>query len=163
MKKIFIWSFALALLAGGVFSLAAQDCVGGVCTVAGGKTVSGGDSSSLPVLTSQSYASMKKDQVFVVMFSAAYCRPCREAKQQMFPELMNKYAKYGNVHFFTLDVEKDVAGPGGVFLKDAWAVSALPTFVVVYNDSVMLSLRGYSADSRAATQQAIENKINALR
>lgn len=127
------------------------------------QAVSAQQAVSIPALTSKSYAAMKKDQVFVVMFTAAYCGPCRQAKQQMFPELMAKYAKYNNVHFFTLDVEKDVAGPGGVFLKDAWAVSALPTFAVVYNDSVMLTRKGYSADSRAATQQAIENKINALR
>lgn len=127
------------------------------------QAVSAQQSVSVPALTSKSYAAMKKDQVFVVMFTAAYCGPCRQAKQQMFPALIQKYAKYNNVHFYTLDVEKDVAGPGGVFLKNAWAVSALPTFVVVYNDSVMLSRMGYSAGTRAATQQAIENKINALR
>lgn len=127
------------------------------------QTVSAQQTVSIPELTSKSYAAMKKDQVFVVMFTASYCVPCRQAKKEMFPALVAKYAKYANVRFFALDVQKDVAGPGGVFLKDSWAVSALPTFVVVYNDAVMLSRTGYSANTRPAVQQAIENKINALR
>ena len=45
---------------------------------------------SLPTLTSKAYASMKKDDVYVVLFSASYCGACRLAKQGLFPELIQK-------------------------------------------------------------------------
>ena len=118
---------------------------------------------ALPVLTSKAYASMKKDDVYVVMFSAAYCGPCRVAKKELFPALIEKYRQDANVHFFMLDVEKDVPAADGTYLKDKWGVEGLPTFAVVYNDTVMYAARGYSAKTAPGIRQNIENKVNALK
>ncbi len=114
-------------------------------------------------LTSESYSYMDKGSVSVIMFTAAYCGPCRLAKKILFPELLQKYASAENVHFFALDVEKDIPAPNGTYLKDQWGVNALPTFVIVYNDTVMYSSVGFSRDKAPAVQREIENKINALK
>ena len=116
---------------------------------------------SLPNLTSKAYSSMKKDDVYVIMFTAAYCGPCRVAKRELFPPMLEKYAAFANVHFYELDVEKDQPAPDGTFLKDRWAVNGLPTFVVIYNDTVMFSSTGYSRKN--TLQHSIENTINALK
>lgn len=118
---------------------------------------------SIPVLTSSDYSSMKKDEVYVIMFSANYCGPCRLAKRDLFPALMSKYAADSNVHFFVLDVEKDKAAADGTFLKDRWGVQGLPTFVVVYNDSVSYFQMGYSSANAADVKQSIETKVNHLK
>lgn len=118
---------------------------------------------TLPNLTSRDYSSMKKDDVYVVMFTAAYCRPCLVAKREMFPALRERFAQDANVHFYALDVEKDVPAQDGSLLKNVWGVNALPTFVVVYNDAVMLFERGYSPKTAAALKQNIINKVNALK
>ena len=85
------------------------------------------------------------------------------AQKEMFPVLQEKYAAYPNVHFFALDVEKDQAAPDGSFLKDRWGINGVPTFVVLYNDTVMFSSTGYSGKISRVLQQSIENKINALK
>ena len=145
MKKLI---FAIALLAGVCFAL---------------QPAFAQQAADVPDLTSKAYASMKKDDVYVVMFTAAYCGPCRIAKNEMLPVLMEKYASAENVHFYELDVEKDQPAPDGTFLKDRWAVDSLPTFVVVYNDAVMFSAKGYSRKTSQSLQQSIINKINALK
>lgn len=117
----------------------------------------------LPGLTSKAYASMKQDDVYLIMFTAPYCGPCRNAKKELFPKLMKKYAAFTNVHFYELDIEKDQPAPDGSFLKDRWAVDGLPMFVVVSNDAVMFSAKGYSSSISQRLQISIENKINALK
>ncbi len=117
----------------------------------------------LPTLTSKAYASMKKDDVYVVIFSAVYCGPCRLAKQELFPELIKKYVLDKNVHFYVLDIEKDEAAPDGTFLKDRWGVEFLPTFVVAYNDAVMYLKTGYSSDQVSDLKKELVNKINSLK
>lgn len=145
MKKILLSAFlALAVLAAAPLGFAQQ-------------------AASLPALTTKSYSSMKKDEVYVVLFSASYCGACRLAKQGLFPELMQKYKSYKNVHFYVVDIEEDVPAADGTYLKDRWAVEYLPTIVVVYNDTVMYSKFGYSAKVKPEIKKAVENKINALK
>ncbi len=117
----------------------------------------------LEPLTSRSYASVDKNDVTVVMFTASYCRPCRAAKEQLFPALMAKYAQDKNVRFYTLDVEHDSPAVNGTFLKDVWGVTALPTFVVVQHDAVMFSKRGFSDQTAVKIRQDLEARINALK
>ncbi len=118
---------------------------------------------SLPTLTSKAYASMKKDDVYVVLFSASYCGACRLAKQGLFPELIQKYKTDENVHFYMFDVEQDQPAADGTSLDKRWGVLYLPTFVVVYNDAVMYSRTGYSDGLKPKIKQEIENKIKALK
>ena len=118
---------------------------------------------SLDNLTSKAYSSMKKDDVYVIMFTASYCGPCQVAKRELFPVLQEKSADFKNVHFYALDVEQDQAAPDGSFLKDRWGINGVPAFMVIYNDTVMFSSTGYSKTISRVLRQSIENKINALK
>ena len=118
---------------------------------------------ALPKLTSKAYASMKKDEVYVVLFSAPYCGGCHLAQQTLFPALMKKYASEKNVHFYVLDVEEDVAAADGTFLKDKWGILYLPTFVVAYNDAVMYFKSGYSDKMEAALTKEISTQVDSLK
>ena len=118
---------------------------------------------NLPVLTSKDYAEMKKDDVYVILFSASYCGACRLAKQNLFPELMEEYASDANVHFYMADVEKDVPDEKGTLLKDRWSIVYLPTFVVIYNDAVMYSKTGYADKCKLNLKRDLENQINRLK
>lgn len=146
MKKILFFAFVLLAVFAGVQEVRAEQ-----------------PAPVLPTLTSEAYATMQKDEVYVVMFSAVYCGPCRVAKQELFPELMEKYKTDKNVHFFVLDVDQDVPASNGTFLKDQWSADGLPTFVVVYNDAVMYSKKGYSSKIKTDLKKALEAKINALK
>ena len=46
---------------------------------------------TIPTMTSREYNGLKKDQVFVVMFSAPYCGPCHAAERTMMTALTKKY------------------------------------------------------------------------
>ncbi|WP_428050352.1 thioredoxin family protein [Candidatus Avelusimicrobium fimicolum] len=118
---------------------------------------------TIPTMTSREYNGLKKDQVFVVMFSAPYCGPCHAAERTMMTALTKKYAQDKNVIIRKVDVENDVKPTNGMLLKDAWGITSLPTFVVAYNDTVMYSHIGYSALSAAAVQRELEEKINNLK
>ncbi|WP_432635422.1 thioredoxin family protein [Candidatus Avelusimicrobium sp.] len=120
-------------------------------------------SATIPAMTSREYDGLRKDQVFVLMFTAPYCGPCHAAERTMMTALTKEYARDKNVIIRKVDVENDVKPENGVSLKEAWGITALPTFVVAYNDTVMYSHIGYSALSGAAIQQELEAKINNLK
>ena len=120
-------------------------------------------SASIPTMTSREYAGLKKDQVFVVMFTAPYCGPCHAAERNLMTALTKKYARDAQVIIRKVDVETDVKPTNGMLLKDAWGITSLPTFVVAYNDTVMYSHIGYSALSGDVIQQEMEEKINNLK
>ena len=120
-------------------------------------------SATIPEMTSREYDGLKKDQVFVVMFTAPYCGPCHAAERKMMTALTKEYAQDKNVIIRKVDVQNDVKPANGTLLKDAWGITALPTFVVVYNDKVMYSHIGYSAISGSVVQQELEYQINTLK
>ena len=120
-------------------------------------------SATIPAMTSREYDGLRKDQVFVLMFTAPYCGPCHAAERKMMTALTKEYAQDKNVIIRKVDIQNDVKPTNGMLLKDAWGITALPTFVVAYNDTVMYSHIGYSALSGAAIQQELEAKINNLK
>ena len=126
-------------------------------------TLAAQQSATIPAMTSREYDGLRKDQVFVVMFTAPYCGPCHAAERTMMTALAKKYAQDKNVIIRKVDVQNDVKPTNGMLLKDAWGITSLPTFVVAYNDTVMYSHIGYSTLSGAAVQQELEEKINNLK
>lgn len=144
MKKIII-TLAVCLLAFAAFELRAQ-------------------SQKLPTLTSAQYASMKKDDVYVIMFSQQGCGPCKLAKRTIFPALVKKYAAEPNVHVYLFPTDTDVPAPDGTLLPNRLGISSVPAFVVLYNDTDHLSdsapLSGYSSGMRAGLEQKIAAAVS---
>lgn len=147
MRKIIV-TLAVCLLAFAAFELRAQ-------------------SQDLPTLTSAQYASMKKDDVYVIMFSSETCPPCKLAKRTIFPALVQKYASEPNVHVYLFPTDADVPAPDGTRLSERLGVSSIPTFVVLSNDTDHLSdsapLSGYSSGMRADLEKKISEAVSKVK
>lgn len=125
MKKIIV-TLAVCLLAfAGMYELRAQQ-------------------QQVPALTSAQYASMKKDDVYVIMFTANGCPPCARAKKAFLPGLVQKYAAESNVHVYLFPVDADTPAPDGTTLNARLGINQAPTFVVLYNDTPVFSSTGFS-------------------
>lgn len=111
-------------------------------------------------LTSAAYANMKKDEVYVIAFSAAYCGPCRAAKKTMLPALADKYAGDAKVHVFVVDVENDTGTPS---LVKRFATNVVPVFVVLYNDTDYVNVEGFPQAGRETLQKQIETAVDKLK
>lgn len=124
MKKLIVTLF-VGLLAFASFELWAQ-------------------SQNFPTLTSAQYASMKKDDVYVILFTQRGCRPCIHAKK-LLPALVQQYASESNVHVYLLKTDDDSPAPDGTYLYNQLGLSGVPSFVVLYNDTSVFSRTGFSA------------------
>lgn len=149
MKKIIV-TLAVCLLAFAAFELRAQ-------------------SQELPTLTSAQYASMKKDDVYVIMFSFEGCPPCKLAKSKgnIIRSLVAKYASDPQVHVYVFPVDQDTPAPDGTRLNKRLGVERFPTFVVLSNDTDHLSdsapLSGYSPDKRANLEKKIVATVSRVK
>lgn len=149
MRKIIV-TLAVCLLAFAAFELRAQ-------------------SQDLPTLTSAQYASMKKDDVYVIMFSFKDCPPCSLAKSKnhLIPALAAKYASDPQVHVYVFPVDEDTPAPDGTRLDKRLGVERYPTFVVLSNDTDHLSdsapLSGYSSGMRASLEQKIVKAVSKVK
>ena len=114
-------------------------------------------------LTSAAYASMKKDDVYVVMFSMSGCGPCVRAKKTLLPALVKKYENVSNVHVYVFPVDADKAASDGTHLYTQLGVSQAPTFVVLYNDTPMFSHSGFSPDSQAKLEAEIDSAVSRVK
>lgn len=117
----------------------------------------------IPTLTSQSYASLKKDEVYVVLFSASYCRPCLIAKKTVMPELAEQYAQDEKVHVYIFRTDEDVAAADGTHLDETLGVDRVPTFAVLYNGTVMWRQMGFSASQAENLKQQIAAEVARLK
>ncbi len=144
MKKLLLAVLALALLAAPQL-LSAQSA------------------QASQTLTSASYESLPKDTISIILFSANYCPACKRAKANFLPILVNKYKQEERVQVFVLDTGKDTPNSQGQYLNQLWGISKLPTFVVVYNDTVMFSKVGYLAEKQAQLEQEIDKQIAKLK
>lgn len=143
MKKIII-SLAVGLLAFAAFDVCAQ-------------------LSSVPELTSASYASMKKDEVYVVVFTGPGCGPCIKAKKELLPLLARQYASEENVHVYVFPTNTDVPAPDGTHLYTQLGVRGVPTFVVLYNGTSVFSHTGYSADMAPRLKKDIASAVSRVK
>lgn len=114
-------------------------------------------------LTSASYASMKKDDVYVIMFTMRGCGPCVKAKKMLLPALVKKYENVSNVHVYVFPVDADKAAADGTHLYTQLGVSQAPTFVVLYNDASMYSHSGFSSDSQAKLEAEIDSAVSRVK
>lgn len=149
MKKIIV-TLAICLLVFAAFELRAQ-------------------SQELPTLTSAQYASMKKDDVYVIMFSFEGCLPCKlaKAKGNIISSLVAKYASDPQVHVYVFPVDEDTPAPDGTRLAKRLGVEKYPTFVVLSNDTDHLSdsapLSGYSSGMRADLEKQISEAVSKVK
>lgn len=94
-------------------------------------------------LTSAQYASMKKDDVYVIMFTMKGCLPCVKAKKTLLPVLADKFASENNVHVYLFPVDTDAPAPNGTSLHTQLGIRQAPAFVVLYNDTPMYTSTGF--------------------
>lgn len=118
--------------------------------------------SEVPSLTSAQYASMDKNDIYVIMFTVQGCLPCAQAKKLLLPSLVEKYAADEKVHVFTFlaDDAKDVTASGQQHLYKDLGVSVGPTFVVLHEGAVKYSHAGFSKNQSAGLKQEIINAVS---
>lgn len=117
----------------------------------------------IPTLTSKAYASMKKDEVFVVLFSTSYCRPCAAAKKAVMPALAAQYAQDETVRVYIFVVDEDVPAADGTHLDKTLGIDRFPTFAVLYNGTIMWSRTGFSANQAETLKQQIAAEVTRLK
>lgn len=115
---------------------------------------------SIPKLTSAQYESMKKDDIYVIMFSQDGCSPCLLAKKTIMPALAEKYASEVNVHVYLFPTDSDVPAPDGTHLNEHLGINSTPTFVVLYNGTPELSEVGYASSKRADLEKKIDSAVS---
>lgn len=115
---------------------------------------------SIPKLTSAQYESMKKDDIYVIMFSQDGCSPCRQAKKTILPALVNKYASKSNVHVYLFSVDKDDPASDGTHLHTQLGLTGAPAFVVLYNDTSRFSKVGYDSSDQADLEEMIDSAVS---
>lgn len=140
MKKIII-ALVVCLLAFAAFELRAQ-------------------TQDLPTLTSAQYASMKKEDVYVVMFSTRGCGPCIKARKTLLPSLAEKYKDESNIHVYLFPVDADAPASDGTHLYSQLGVSRAPAFAVLYNGAVLFSHTGFSAEIAAKLESEIDSAVS---
>lgn len=147
MKKLIV-TLAVCLFAFAAFELRAQ-------------------TQNLPTLTSAQYASMKKDDVYVIMFTSETCPPCKLAKRTIFPALVKKYASEPNVHVYLFSMDTDVPASDGTLLTGRLGISTIPAFVVLYNDTDYLSdsapISGYAPSMRKELEDKISSAVSKVK
>ncbi len=114
---------------------------------------------SAPALTSAQYASMKKDDVYVIMFTMKGCIPCVKAKKQFLPVLAQKYASESKVHVYLFPVDADEPAPNGTSLYTQLGINQAPTFVVLYNDTPMYTYTGFPTEGTAKLENDIISAV----
>lgn len=142
MKKLIV-TLAVCLFAFAAFELRAQ-------------------TQPVPTLTSAQYASMKKDDVYVIMFSQRGCGPCVQAKKTLLPALIQAYASEDNVHVYLFPVETD-SPADGVHLYNRLGISGAPSFVVLYNDTPVFSHTGFSAETQDVLKKQISSAVSKVK
>lgn len=80
----------------------------------------------------QFYDLLKKDEKFVVKFTASWCKPCKN----IYTFYQHKCAEYTDYKFVTVDVD-DFDGIAGKY-----KVAMMPTFIVVQGNSILGTFRG---------------------
>lgn len=113
----------------------------------------------VPALTSAQYASMKKDDVYVIMFTMKGCLPCVKAKKTLLPALADKFAAENNVHVYLFPVDEDEPASDGTSLHTRLGITQAPAFVVLYNDTPMYSSVGFSSAGTDKLQSDIVSAV----
>lgn len=117
----------------------------------------------VPELTSAAYASMKKDDVYVVMFSMRGCGPCIKAKKTFLPSLAEKYKDESNIHVYLFPVDADAPASDGTHLYSQLGVTQAPAFVVLYNGTAMFSHTGFLAEISAKLESEIASAVSKVK
>lgn len=113
----------------------------------------------VPALTSAQYSSMKKDDVYVIMFTMKGCLPCVKAKKTLLPALAAKFASENNVHVYLFPVDTDAPAPNGTSLHTRLGITQAPSFVVLYNDTPMYSSSGFSPEGASKLESEIVSAV----
>lgn len=142
MKKIIVTLAVCLLVFAGVCELRAQ-------------------SQEVPALTSAQYASMDKNDIFVIMFTITGCKPCARARLSLMPTLYQKYAQEGNVHVFTflVDNAQDVPPAGKKRLNEELHISSGPTFVVLHEGAEKYRYEGFAPNLAPRLEQEISAAV----
>ncbi len=114
----------------------------------------------VPKLTVEEYKA-NPDKVYVIMFTAVGCQPCRKAKQELLPELVQTFAtnKYkGKVGVYTVDITRGFLE--GVPFEWSEGVLLLPTFRVLHNKANLYTTSGYSLDKKETIKKNILETVD---
>ena len=101
------------------------------------------------------------DKIYVVMFTAVGCQPCRKAKLELLPELFEIFSKgkyQGKVGVYTVDITKGFSADAPYEWKDG--VTAMPTFRVLYNKADLYTSTGFSLDKKENLKKSILEAVD---
>ena len=93
--------------------------------------------------------SLSKGSIYIIKFSAIWCKPCQELKERYYQIAQN----YNNIVFIDIDVDNDDSD-NTVKISDYFNVSSLPTILVTKSEGSLPS----SKDSSKIILQRSEGK-----